>query len=249
MAKSTTMAAPDAGRPLRPRLYRYCYDELPRRRGMRWLGFVTLALTLAVAFFSAQSQLLPLDRELSEAFVAVENPLLTTLSNVVSFPGFSPWNFGLALIIAVAVGIWLHWQVGLYVALLTALQGLATVLFKFPIKVPRPQETDLNAPIAAIEASSFPSGHTTMYVVLFGFVVYLLYRHGSPSWLRNLTLAVSVGLIALVGMARVHLGAHWIGDVVVAYLLGGFLLLLAIESYERYLLPRLDLPGDEWGEA
>lgn len=247
MAERTTRAA--GRRAERPLFYRVCYDAPPRRRGLRWLGLVTLALTLAVAFFSAQSQLLPLDRELSEAFQAVESPLLTTVSDVVSFPGFSPYNFALALGIAVAVGIWLHWQVGLYVAVVTAVQGLATVLFKFPIKVPRPEETDLNAPIAAIEASSFPSGHTTMYVVLFGFVVYLLYRHGCPSWLRTLTLVVAGILIALVGMARVHLGAHWIGDVLVAYVLGGFLLLLTIEVYERYLLPRLDLPHDEWDEG
>lgn len=217
--------------------YALCHERHSRRRAMLFSGVISLLFIALVAFFSFQAQLLPYDEQLSGTLRAADTFPITPLAKAVSFAGYAPWNFSLTLLLGALVALWLGWQVGLYLLFITAFQGLITVLLRYPIRFPRPMDTDLNAPLAVIANSSFPSGHVAMYIVLFGFTLYLLYRHGAPPLLRTLSGLLVLFLTLLVGPARIHLGAHWVADVIGSYLLGVFLLLLAIEIYERWLWP------------
>ena len=51
--------------------------------------------------------------------------------------------------------------------------------------------------------------------------------------LRGAAFAVFGLLIALIGVSRVYMGAHWPSDAVGAYLAGGLWLMLMIEVYRR----------------
>jgi len=66
---------------------------------------------------------------------------------------------------------------------------------------------------------SFPSGHTMLAVIIFGFGALLLTR-GSARPLRVAGLAMATLIVLLIGAARVYLGAHWPSDVVGALLAG-----------------------------
>jgi cation-transporting ATPase E len=63
-----------------------------------------------------------------------------------------------------------------------------------------------------VEQFSFPSGHATLSVVVYGFLAFLL-SSGVPPRLRVFIVSVAMVLIGAVASSRLYLGAHWMSDV------------------------------------
>lgn len=120
----------------------------------------------------------------------------------------------LICVIEVAFGSWLN------------------TLVKWLIGRPRPAEPLVQV-TTIVTRESFPSGHVVFFVDFFGFLLFLSFVLTQPGARRRILFAAFVPLIALVGVSRVYLGAHWPSDVVGAYLAGGVWLMLTIEIYRR----------------
>lgn len=76
---------------------------------------------------------------------------------------------------------------------------------------------------------SFPSGHTTMGVVLFGFIFWLFYK-------KNKTIsALSLLLLGLMGLSRIIINIHWFTDVLAGYFLGFSLFFFGMYLYAEKL--------------
>ena len=75
---------------------------------------------------------------------------------------------------------------------------------------------------------SFPSGHATIAVALYGFIIYILFREFGSRLHRFFILLFGVLLIFLVGLSRLYLGVHFFSDVVGGYLLGLIWLIIGI---------------------
>lgn len=79
---------------------------------------------------------------------------------------------------------------------------------------------------------SFPSGHSTTSMALYGFCAYLLYRLYRSRAARMLTLSVAGILTLLVGFSRIYLGVHYLSDVLAGFLLGLLWVLLGLGILE-----------------
>jgi undecaprenyl-diphosphatase len=139
-----------------------------------------------------------------------------------------------ALVIAAGCGLAarrLRIEALICVAGVAAGSGLNRVL-KALIDRPRPVEPLVNVAYD-VSHESFPSGHVVFFVEFFGFLFFLTYALLRPGWIRRSALVLIGGLIAVIGVSRVYLGAHWPSDVFGAYLAGGLWLMLMIELYRR----------------
>jgi membrane-associated phospholipid phosphatase len=76
------------------------------------------------------------------------------------------------------------------------------------------------------------------YTVFFGFLFFLAWTRLPYSLWRVVVMALTGGLILLIGPSRMYLGAHWLSDVIAAHLLGFIILAFGIEFYLRHLAPR-----------
>ncbi|MEX1995453.1 MAG: phosphatase PAP2 family protein [Candidatus Saccharimonadales bacterium] len=101
-----------------------------------------------------------------------------------------------------------------------------SVLLKLFLKRTRPDTLYVDEMV--FKTYSFPSSHAFGAMVVYGFLVYLAYSH-LPHPLNYLTATGLAGLIFLIGISRVYLGAHFPTDVIGGWLLGGLCLFLIIK--------------------
>ena len=100
------------------------------------------------------------------------------------------------------------WQTGLY---WLAAIGLAEILVKvLKVMLHRPRPSLL---YDGVERFSFPSGHATMSVVVYGFLAFLICRK-QRAGVRTLIALATALVIALIAFSRLYLGAHWASDVI-----------------------------------
>ena len=213
-----------------------------RARWAEMIFFAALLAYAALALLAHRYVYFEWDLSLEQRIQSVTLPGFETLMTAVSLLG-SGW---LAWLLVITTGLLLI-KAGLRNEGLVTLVGiglgrLVNMLLKLLIGRPRPSDTLVHV-AGKFHYESFPSGHVTFFVEFFGFLFFLTYVLLKPGWLRRGLLVLLGLLVALVGLSRVYLGAHWPSDVAGAYLAGGIWLMLMIEVY-RWMKARSE-PGSE----
>lgn len=124
-----------------------------------------------------------------------------------------------------------NWVSGAGFALAGLLRQLVPLL-KEIIERPRP-------PASLVEISeqpgtySFPSGHATTAIVLFGLIFYFTQLYVRPPTIRLAVQAACVWMIVVVGIERVYAGEHWPSDVIGGFWLGGMIVYAVVLLHRR----------------
>ncbi len=138
----------------------------------------------------------------------------------------------LAAISLITVGV-LYWRKEKQAAhwFLVAAAGsfIITAITKWAFGRDRPEIVEQ---IVSASSASFPSGHTLRSAVVYSLLAFLLLKV-SPKKLNYIILIVASGIILMNGVSRVYLGVHWPTDIVAAWLIAGFWLLLCKVGYDK----------------
>lgn len=197
------------------------------------LGCVTLILLLA--FFtrevmSAHSIILTADVWFENLLLSIRTPFLLHVFNWITFFGEILVVIGIAGLISIAILLLKldkTYIAGLAVALIGA--AASSYIMKAVIERARP---DGLIPAVTESSFSFPSGHATLAVALYGFTAFFLCK----MYPRNTKLIVVVAtvIVLAIGFSRLYLGVHFPSDVIAGYILGGLWVLIGIEIAKRF---------------
>jgi undecaprenyl-diphosphatase len=220
-------------------------EDSPRRRLLRriaasrlWRAQVRYSVVLVafavLAFYARANAYFAWDRAIALWLQSWRTDALNLLMLAVSYIGYGLIPYALA---AATFLVFLFFGLrseAFGLLLSTAGSGILNRAFKMLIARPRPAAPDVNV-FRLHESQSFPSGHVTFYVCYFGFLFFVAYALLPKRTLaRRLALAVNASMVALVGLSRVYLGAHWPSDTIGAYFLGGLWLAFSLYMYRRW---------------
>ena len=174
-----------------------------------------------------KSHFATMDANINSWSASIQSASVTEMAKIIHY-SFAPTP---SFVASLLVAVYLFYKKYKCEALLLIGAMAANVtlveIIKILVHFPRP----LNG-ILTIQGFSFPSGHVTNTVVLFGLLTYFAWNHWKSSILRILWSLFSVVIAIVVGLDRIYLNVHWFSDVLGAYSFGVFWLTFSILTFQ-----------------
>ncbi len=185
-----------------------------RARGRLFVEIIMLVLFVALTAAVILSRSLTLaDEWILSLLFAVRSPFLFSFFSSITVLG----NAAVIIGISAIAGSWLilKRRYAFFASFGSAVAGamLTEYILKLLIERARPAGFSELVP----NTFSYPSGHATAALVLFGSLTYLLYLYFPKH--RVLATIIGACIIAGVGLSRLYLGVHYPSDVLGGYLL------------------------------
>ena len=195
---------------------RGCLRWSPRRRAACFaLGTcASFALFFVLAYAVGRpGAVVAFDRALAAALsMSMSMPLLWLLS---WFTYLGDRTF--LTIIAVLMTLFLlwgrQWRLAVFCAVATGLGGALNWLLKHSFERVRP---DHDHGYATAVGWSFPSGHSSAAMAVYGTACYLLWKLAPPAW-RLPAVAMLAALVMAIGLSRILLQVHFASDVAAGF--------------------------------
>lgn len=222
-----------AGGPVRRSgLIRFAGKRFERRRSLTFVGLLCLLGGLC-GNIVASGPLVAVDQRLAELLYFYRDEALVRF-----FLGLT-WLGALKMVISggliFTLWLWLQNKLEFIPPLWVTItgSGLCGAFGKIAFQRPRPIFGVIT------EATfSFPSGHATMAVAFYGFLVYCLGRKTKSRLIRLNWLLIGGLVISGIGLSRLYLGVHFLSDVLGGYCLGSLWLIIGIGLVESRLFHR-----------
>lgn len=199
---------------------------------------VVAVVALAAISWAARTNLyFGVDLVVTHLVQAFTTPWLTQFMQAIAWPGFPPEVYGLIVIVLVLLFFFVSRLAAISLALGALTESLLDLGLKVLINRPRPSPDLIHVTDVGFRGASsgwglgFPAGHPASYMIVFGFVLFVIFATYRQPLVRTLAAIILGGLIVLVGISRIYVGDHWFSDVVAGYLLGSSVLVLTMAFY------------------
>jgi len=184
---------------------------------------------LSIEIMKSHSLLTTIDTWFENLLVTIRTPILSHIFIWITHLGNTAFVAGVIAISGILlVSSRKYWAyvIGYFVTLSGSM--VSAYLLKDLIGRERP---DGIIPMLIETSGSFPSGHATIGIALYGFLAYLLYVRFPTK--RPLIVTSVILLVTLIGFSRLYLGVHFPTDVIAGYALGGIWLIIGVETVRR----------------
>lgn len=196
--------------------------------------FLSLFFGVTDAFLDNDATV-AIDTRVNKLFLLFRFPPLVRAALAITYAGNSAMVA--IAVVGVVVLLWIWKKRTFILPFIVTVVGSITVstLAKLIIHRSRP----IN-PVYLESSYSFPSGHATIAVALFGFIAYIGWRLFSKRY-RTWFVIFNLLIIFAIGFSRIFLGVHYFSDVSGGYLLGALWLIIGISLREWRALSKKSL--------
>ncbi|MCY7306066.1 MAG: phosphatase PAP2 family protein [Rhodoferax sp.] len=187
--------------------------RFPLLAGLLILGSLWLFLGV-LEDVATNDPLVDFDLTVQQTLQKLRTPLLDGV--MVALTALGGVEVVLPLVIAALAWFVWHrlWRTSLYWLLAAGIAELLVKVLKWLLHRPRPASL-----YQGLEMYSFPSGHATVAVVVYGFLAFLVCRGKVAAVQWRVGLMTGAMLLAI-GFSRLYLGVHWFSDVIAGMSLG-----------------------------
>ncbi len=197
------------------------------------LRFSLLLITLvgfgSMTLLIKENDIVYFDKVIISFIQSFETPFLTSTMKFFSFIGSgSSINF-IVIISIIVLYFFFHHRSELLLFILV-LMG-SHYLFRLLKEIFHRARPDLHR-LIEIGGYSFPSGHATNAITVYGILSFLLWRHIPTQCGRSLLVIFSTIMILTIGFSRIYLGVHYPSDVIAGYFAGAFWLIISIWCFQ-----------------
>jgi membrane-associated phospholipid phosphatase len=180
------------------------------------------------------------DLEVASSFATIYVPALLPVFRIVALLG------GIELTGLLGLGLFIYlwrqgYRLGAFAVGALPLASVVELVYKHTINHPAPplsishpdgpSFSSLLEKVGGLEWS-FPSGHLTRSMVIYGLLAFIVIRLSARPALRRLALPVTLALVLLEAFDRLYLEVHWESDVIGGLLLGATFLAASISWLE-----------------
>ena len=206
-------------------------QNLYKKMFVRWLLGLLAVLALVIVFTDLVEDVwfregFTWDKPIILAIHQLSNPNLDAIMRVVTQIGEAG-----AIAVVILAATWFAWKhrfVDAF-AIIVSFGGaeVLNTILKLLLTRPRPA---LFPPLVVESGFSFPSGHVTASIAVFGFLSVLMWRGRRYGW--SLFLGV---LIPIVAISRIYLGVHYPSDTLGSLTFATLWLIVVFSVRDRYL--------------
>ena len=133
------------------------------------------------------------------------------------------------VVLLTAILCWFVRQRYIIIGLLIAVIGSTIFTFLTKMIFQRARPIDI---LLLERTYSFPSGHATVTIALYGFIAYIAIRFSQRFAVQVRIMMVTLLLTMMIGLSRILLNEHYLSDVLGGYLVGVLWLMVAISVTE-----------------
>lgn len=214
---------------IQARLTRKKFSGLPTTLLILSFAYTLMLFWGLVEDFLNSDPIIAIDTRFANLLLAFRDPTLINVFLWITALGNSFVVFLLAATLTISFWVWKKRY--LIFPLWLAILGSQATTFIGKLSLHRPRPAAL-IPVYTEDSYSFPSGHATAAVALYGFMIYCVWR-STPRWSHRINaLFAGVGMIVCIGFSRLYLGVHFLSDVLSGYLIGLLWLIISISIAE-----------------
>lgn len=200
------------------------------KKALKWIIFgILLIVFIMIMICIKNGKIVHFDNATYKLVTYNTNTILDNINHIFTFFGSTIWMVLLALTFLITIK-------DKKKAIIICGCLIISILLNIGIKNIFMRERPLVRKLVEETSFSFPSGHTTAAVSLYGIVLFFIIKSNLA---KNKKIIYSTGLIMLIffiGVSRIYLGAHFASDVIGVTVISIAFLILYTAIIERFIL-------------